>query len=107
MIEQWYFLFLFYSTLFRNLSSAFWALFEIICKDNDLREPIALTGKQNSSNAGLTKFVYWVRTDSNVLPRSVMSRNTVINKIHNSKIFFADFHFHLPTRHHLLRAGPE
>jgi len=35
-----------------------------------------LTGRQNSSKAGFTNFVYCCRTDSNVLARSVISRST-------------------------------
>lgn len=36
------------------------------------------TGKQNSSNAGLTKFMYWLSTCSRSLPRSIISRGTGI-----------------------------
>lgn len=35
-----------------------------------------LTGEQNSSNAGFTKFIYWLRTCSKSLPLSIMSRGT-------------------------------
>lgn len=35
-----------------------------------------LTGKQNSSKAGLTNLMYWVRTLSKSRPRSQMSRST-------------------------------
>ena len=40
------------------------------------REQNAHTGRQNSSNAGLTKVMYCARTLSKSRPRSVMSRST-------------------------------
>jgi len=35
-----------------------------------------LTGEQNSSKAGFTKVMYWVRTASKSRPRSLISRGT-------------------------------
>lgn len=43
---------------------------------NNVRNTSALTGRQNSSKAGFTNVIYWLKTCSRSRPRSLMSRKT-------------------------------
>lgn len=55
-------------------ASCVWVPFKAQIQQNTNRTQ--LTGKQNSSKAGLTNVMYWDRICSRSLPRSLMSRNT-------------------------------
>lgn len=49
---------------------------------------LALTGEQNSSNAGLTNVMYWLSTVSKSRPLSLMSRGTATNENTQTTIIY-------------------